>query len=124
MILENGILWDGIIFVENGKIVRIETERNTEMPIGVEVIDAKGAYVGPGFVDIHVHGGGGFDTCLNAKEASEYFLSHGETSILATPSYSINFKELMEAIREAKEGMKVADSIRGLYLEGPFINPN
>lgn len=121
VVMENGILWDGGIVIKDKRIVQIG--RDIENPVGAEVIDAKGAYVGPGFVDIHVHGGNGFDTCMQPKEAAEYFLSRGETTILATPSYDLDFKELMEAIHTAKNGMKDAPNIKGFYMEGPFTNP-
>lgn len=121
VVTENGIIWDGKIIVADGEIAKVG--RDIETPTGAEVIDAKGAYVGPGFVDIHVHGGNGFNTYEQTKEAAEFFLTHGETSILATPSYDLDFKELLEAIRTTREGMKVAKSVKGLYLEGPFTNP-
>lgn len=123
IVTERGILWDGAILIEDEKIVQVGYEREMKDIIGAELIDARGAYVGPGFVDIHVHGGGGFDTCMDAPKAAEFFLGHGETSILATPDYSLNFKELMEAIYMAKDGMKLVRTIKGLYLEGPFTNP-
>ena len=59
IVLERGILWDGVIIVEDSKIKEFGSHRDIEIPVGAEVIDANGAYVGPGFVDIHVHAGGG-----------------------------------------------------------------
>lgn len=121
---ENGIIWDGALIYEDGIIKAFGAERDLEAPAGCELIDAGGAYAGPGFVDIHVHGGAGFDTCLQAEKAAEHFLSHGETTILATPSYELNFKELMDAIDCAKEGIKGNETIKGLYLEGPYTSPD
>lgn len=124
LVLENGIRWDGFLVVKNGVIVQVGNMRDLDVPIGAKVIDAEGFYVGPGFVDIHVHGGGGFDTCRQVEQAAEFFLSHGETSILPTPAYNLNFEEFIEAIRAVKDGMKSAKSIKGLYIEGPFTNPD
>ena len=123
VVLENGIIWDGIILIDGNKITDYGSSRNIEIPNGAEVIDAQGAYVGPGFVDIHCHGGNGFCTSNDGVKAAEFFLSHGTTSILATPFYVMNFDEHMESIRAAKESMKVAKSIKGFYFEGPFTNP-
>ena len=62
VVLTNGILWDGIILISDGKIVSVKSKRDTVVPDNAEIIDANGAYVGPGFVDIHVHGGNGLST--------------------------------------------------------------
>jgi len=124
IVTENGILWDGSIVIKEGRIVQIGNMREAEWPLGAIQIDAKGAYVGPGFVDIHVHGGGGFDTCLEVENAAEYFLSHGETSILATSYCDRNLNQLIECIRAVREGMKYAKNLKGMYMEGPFTNPN
>lgn len=126
IVLENGILWDGVLLVDGERIAAYGSAGDMAGQIPEEAmrIDAKGAYVGPGFVDIHVHGSGG---CLNYREpikAAEFALRHGTTSMLATPCYDLNFDEFLEAIRVAKAAMKVAKTIRGLYLEGPYLNPD
>lgn len=125
IVLENGIIWDGSLIIENDKIVNYGSSRDTIIPACAEVIDAKGAYVGPGFVDIHVHNGIGFSTSYDTVKASKYFLKHGETTILATPSYGMNFDELMKALRSIKEAMDSgeAKSVKGIYSEGPYTNP-
>ena len=124
IVLENGILWDGVLLIENGRIARVGSAGEVEIPEEANRIDAKGAYVGPGFVDIHVHGGGGYSTCFEPVQASEFFLRHGETSILATPSYSLPFDSFLEAIRSVKKAGECAKTIRGFYMEGPYMNPN
>ena len=47
--------------VKTGKILEIKANGEVEPDSSDVVIDAAGRYVSPGFVDIHVHGGGGFD---------------------------------------------------------------
>ena len=125
LVLENGIVWDGVLLIEGERIVAFGNvkEMETFVPKDAKVIDAKGAYVGPGFVDIHVHGGGGYSTCYEPVEAAEFFLRHGETTILATPFYGMNFKQLLEAIRCIKSNLVNAKTIRGIYMEGPYTNP-
>ncbi|MBS1502378.1 MAG: N-acetylglucosamine-6-phosphate deacetylase, partial [Bacteroidetes bacterium] len=59
VITAGGILKGGSVFVSDGKITEISAG-NIDMP-DAEVIDAKGRYISPGFIDIHVHGGGGHD---------------------------------------------------------------
>lgn len=124
VVLENGILWDGVVLLEGDRIAQVGSAREIEIPEHATQIDAKGAYVGPGFVDIHVHGGGGYSTYFEPVQASEFFLRHGATSILVTPSYSMPFDTFLEAIRRVKEAGERAKTIRGFYMEGPYMNPN
>lgn len=126
IVLENGILWDGVLLVEDEKILEYgkPNELEGKIPESALRIDAKGAYVGPGFVDIHVHGGGGYTTCFEPEKAAAFFLSHGTTSFLATPSHNLCFDRFLEAIRCVKEAAKTSKTIRGFYMEGPYMNPN
>ena len=123
IVLEDGILWDGSLLVEQGKIVTFGKERDVTIPEGAEILDAKGAYVGPGFVDIHVHGGAGFATYIETEKAANHFLKHGATSILATPAYFMGYEEHMEAIANVKAAMGKVKTLRGIYFEGPYTNP-
>lgn len=126
IVLENGILWDGVLLLEGEQILRYGSvrEMKDEIPENAVCIDAKGAYVGPGFVDIHVHGGNGYSTCYNPVEASEFFLRHGTTSLLATTDYHMTFERFLEAIRCVKAASSAARTIRGFYMEGPYTNPD
>ncbi len=120
IVLENGIVWNGVILIENDTITDFGAD--ITIPEGAEIIDAEGAYVGPGFVDIHVHGGGGYNTIHEPFEAAEHFLKHGETTILATPSYNKNFKEFLDGIRLVKKELPNLRNVRGMYMEGPYTN--
>ena len=126
IVLEDGILWDAVLLLSDNKIAAFGPARETEIPEDAEVIDANGDYVGPGFVDIHAHGGGGFQTSLNPVEAAEHFLRHGETSLLCTPSGSASKprEEIVEIIHRIRDAMKVAKNIKGIHMEGPYYNPN
>ena len=124
IILENGILWDGVIIIENDKISNVFKNGANDIPSNAEIIDAEGNFVGPGFVDIHVHGGLNFATYIDCEKASNFFLSHGETTILATPYYAMSFDEFIDAIKAVKESMKTNKTIKGVYAEGPYTNPN
>ena len=125
VVLEDGILWDGVIFVSDGKIDRIIPQREAEIPSECEIIDAKGAYVGPGFVDIHVHGGNGFSTHGDVAEAANYFLKNGTTSIFATTDYHMTKEKTIAAFENVKRVMDSgkAPTVKGIYAEGPYTNP-
>ena len=124
VVLEGGIIFDGVIVVADGKIAAVGKRGVVEIPTGAKVIDAKGAYVGPGFVDIHVHGGGGYSTCFEPEKASAFFLEHGSTTILATPDYHMNADEIFESVKITKASLDKAKTVRGIYMEAPYTNPD
>lgn len=123
LVLEEGILFDGAMLIEDGRIVDFGKEGELPIPADVEKMDALGAYVGPGFVDIHVHAGGGYSTCYEPEKAAEFFLRHGETSILATTDYHMTKDELLKVVENIRKGMEKAPTIKGIYMEGPYTNP-
>lgn len=126
VVLETGILWDGLILLDGDRIAEVGSRREVQIPADAEMIDAGGAYVGPGFVDIHVHGGNGhmFDT--EPLQAAEHFLRNGETTILATLYYNLSKEGFLESIQKVQEAMAAGgagDAIAGMYMEGPYMNP-
>ena len=121
---ERGIIYDGVILICDGRILNYGKASETEIPEDAEVIDALGAYVGPGFVDIHVHGGDGHSSTYDTVEACDFFLSHGTTTLLATTAYNMDFDTFIGGIKSAREAKSHARTMRGLYLEGPYTNAN
>jgi N-acetylglucosamine-6-phosphate deacetylase len=98
------------------------------IPEGAEVIDAKGAYVAPGFVDVHIHGAGGHDTMEGTREAleaiSKKIVADGVTSFLPT-TMTMDKAAIRQAFAEAKLAIDTdlpgARPI-GINMEGPFIS--
>jgi N-acetylglucosamine-6-phosphate deacetylase len=95
----------------------------------MKVIDAKGCYLTPGFIDIHVHGGGGYSAMTgNPEDVIKMCTAHahyGTTSILPTTTTAPIAKliESIDGVRGAQE--KCNDSnILGIHLEGPFLSVN
>ena len=77
------IIENGSILVTSEKITAV-SERNIEAEDAI-TIDAKGQYVSPGFIDIHVHGGGGHDFMDGSETAflkiAELHARYGTTSM-------------------------------------------
>ena len=122
VVTENGIIFDGAVLISDNIIKGVGKERDIEIPEDAEIIDADGCYVGPGFVDIHVHGGNGYATYEEPEKAGRFFLEHGTTTLFATPFYHMNLEELVEGIRVSREAIKNVPNIKGIYVEGPYIN--
>lgn len=85
------------------------------------VIDAAGHYVSPGFIDLHVHGGGGHDFMDGTEEAflgiAQLHARHGTTTM--TPTTLSAGKAELVATLETYE--KVAANFIGMHLEGPYF---
>jgi N-acetylglucosamine-6-phosphate deacetylase len=99
IITPSGIVKDGSLLVGNGSIIEI-SGNNIDSPEAVE-IDAGGRYVSPGFIDIHVHGGGGYDFMDNTVEAflgiANLHARYGTTAILPT-TLSSSRADLVETL--------------------------
>ena len=111
--------------IENGKITAID---NVVCQNVVKEIDAGGGYAFPGFVDIHVHGGGGADFMDGTPEAFETavkaHLARGTTSIVPT-AMTATKEELLRFIQAYKAFRKAspyAHLCLGLHLEGPYFS--
>ena len=117
--------FEGCAAVEDGKI--LGTARSMDVPEGAEEIDARGLYLSPGLIDMHVHGGGGFGVMsCSADDIGKMCAAHarfGTTSIvpttLAAPIPVL--KKAVGAVRKAKESCTDCN-ILGVHLEGPFLS--
>ncbi len=126
LIMRDHLIPEAVLFIEDGKIAGFGEMRTTQIPEGCEIIDAQGAYVGPGFVDIHSHAGGGVRFEKDPAHAAKDHLAHGTTSVLATLGYGTTVPVYLEHIDLIRKCMQSEDGINiaGLYMEGPYINPN
>ncbi len=99
------------------------------LPAGCPVLDAGGCLVAPGFVDVHVHGGGGYlfsDATPEAIEtACRTHLRHGTTTLLPTLEACETERTLaaLRALVEFARTHELGPMIAGINLEGPFLNP-
>ena len=120
----------GSLLVEDGRISRVLSEGEEPRTTGVEVMDADGLYVAPGFIDLHTHGAGGADFMDGTVEAyltaARMHAQHGTTLLYPTTLTSTN--ELLYASFETYEkalsrcGVDGA-AFGGMHLEGPFFAP-
>ncbi len=113
---------------DDGRIAGV-AEAIAEPPSAVRV-DMRGATLVPGFIDLHVHGGGGFSLATNhAEEIRSYarwVVRHGVTSFLATicaesVAPAMGFVRTAASVAGAIEG---GATLLGINLEGPFVSPD
>lgn len=95
---------------------------------GREVIDAAGATVLPGFVDVHVHGAVGHEVmdgdAGGLTAMSTFFATHGVTSFLAT-TWTAPADETMRALDAVAEvaGRELPGAqVLGAHMEGPYLS--
>lgn len=120
-------LVQGDIEIEDGKILRV----GKDLPRKEEdlAVDCAGSYtVVPGFVDVHIHGCAGADTCDATREALEamaaFLLAHGVTSFCPT-TMTTSRETIQAALLAAKDmmdhPMEGGARVVGVNMEGPFI---
>lgn len=119
------ILKSGSVLIDDGKIKEV-SQNEIDAP-EAELIDAKGKYLSPGFIDIHVHGGGGHDFMDGSVDAflkvAEAHAKYGTTSLSPTTLTSEK-----EALLKTLDDYELAISKKtkgaqfiGMHLEGPYF---
>ena len=93
-----------------------------------EPAPVEGPYILPGFIDLHVHGGAGWDTMAGeegVRGMARFHLAHGTTALLPTTVTAPpeDILGALEGIRQAMEAGRGEARILGAHLEGPFISP-
>ena len=126
IVLPSGIYANQTIELVGSKITKIYMGRPEVRP-NDKVIDAAGSYVCAGFIDLHLHGGGGY-TFMDAdidgiRAACRAHLQCGTTTILPT-SFAAPISVTKKMIQNVKEAARsVSCTVPGVHLEGPFLSP-
>src|SRR6516225_8782567 len=119
------IIEGGCVLITGDTITEV-SEKNIDVDDAIE-INANGKYIAPGFIDIHVHGGGGYDF-MDATETAfltiaETHARYGTTAMLPTTLTST--KELLlqtlDAFEQANKTNENGAQLLGMHLEGPYI---
>lgn len=136
MVIENGIVLtpggeisQGVVLLNGSKIADVGKQSEVQIPQGAVRFDAKGGFIAPGFIDIHLHGGMGADVTEGTPEVfktmSLFFAKHGVSSfvasVLTVPDETI-FK-VLDTVRELMSKNDLPGArLLGVHLEGPYLN--
>lgn len=117
---------EGCVIIADGIIAEV-SDKNIEVPGAVE-IDARGKYIAPGFIDMHVHGGGGHDFMDNTLEAflqiAATHARYGTTAMMPT-TLSCDKEDLLDTLRIYEQACKQNNqgaAFTGLHIEGPYFS--
>ena len=120
-------LRDGAMLVRGGVIEGVFD--HIDPPEGARIIDAGGKILAPGYIDLHVHGGGGRSVMEGTGEAivamANAHARHGTTAILPT-TLSMPLSDMAKAADAVGRAMKdetCLSTILGVHQEGPCLSP-
>lgn len=128
VVTPDGVLIDAVVGISEGKITWISEDPGAhENPLPGSAssdLELVGGWLLPGFVDTHVHGGGGADFATTdpheARRAIEFHRQHGTTTSLA--SLVTAPIETLIAQLQTLAPLVQAGELAGLHLEGPFLS--
>ncbi|MFJ6217035.1 N-acetylglucosamine-6-phosphate deacetylase [Streptomyces sp. NPDC092296] len=121
LVLPTGVVGNGLLAVERGRIAAAGPADGAPVP---GALDLTGRTVVPGFVDLHVHGGGGASYASGVAEealtAARTHLEHGTTTTMASTVTG----EIDEVCRQAAVLSELVEDgvLAGVHFEGPFIS--
>ena len=129
-VISPGVDMEGAtVVIEDGRITKVTRAKvPAKSAANVTIVDVKGQYVMPGFIDVHTHGALTCDFCdADPKaifEIAKAKLQEGVTTFLPT-TLTVSHEELIVAAKNAKNYVKEGSpyaKVPAIHLEGPFIN--
>src|SRR5688500_7877864 len=128
IITPHQIIPDGTVLIREGVITAVSAGP-IDAP-GAIAIDAKGKYISPGFIDIHVHGGGGHDF-MDGDETSflkiaETHARYGTTAMVPTTlsCEKADLESTLNAYKTAVDKNVNGAQFLGMHIEGPYFAMN
>lgn len=125
VVLENRVLEGGSVWVEDGRISAVGTPEDVRRAEdGSAAVDARGLFLGPGFVELHIHGCGDIGFEFPRSDAASYLgqvlLSSGVTTFV--PTLQCDLDALRRVAKSLAGDPALAARVPGLYVEGPFVS--
>jgi N-acetylglucosamine-6-phosphate deacetylase len=117
----------GAVLIEDGRIVEVGPD--VRPPAGAAVTDLPNLTLVPGFIDLHVHGGGGFSLATQdpdeIRSYARWVVASGVTSFLASvvAGTADEAEACLGAAAQVAGPTANGATLIGAHLEGPFVNP-
>jgi N-acetylglucosamine-6-phosphate deacetylase len=124
VVTPSGVVRDGWVRVHRPRIAEVGSGA---VPAATERIDLPGGWLLPGYIDLHVHGGGGHDFAASPDALAAgvaFHLAHGTTSTLVslvTAPVEALCERLGWIAALAQRGPGPGGQVVGAHLEGPFL---
>jgi N-acetylglucosamine-6-phosphate deacetylase len=118
IVTPEGVFDDGWLEVADGRIAHVHTA-----PAPAGATDLGGGWLLPGFIDVHVHGGGGYDVTRSPADlaaAADFHLRHGTTRMLVS-LMTAPVDALCEQLGWVHD-LAAGGRVLGAHLEGPFLS--
>ncbi|MGA9528019.1 MAG: N-acetylglucosamine-6-phosphate deacetylase [Terriglobales bacterium] len=131
LLTPNEIIDHAAMVVDEGRVLEIASRGDGQLPARATHVDFGDAVIAPGYVDLHIHGSGGFDVMDHRAEAlpaiERVLARHGVTSyfpttVTAPMESTLRALERLANSVEARERMSGRAIPLGIHLEGPFIS--
>lgn len=126
IVLPDKVLERGYVLCREGRIEEVKARYTPRK----SAVVTEGAWITPGFVDLHVHGGGGADYMDGTVDAvlrtNRAHFERGTTTIFPTTTTG-SFEQIMRMLQSCAEARRVWDGdsarIAGIHLYGPYFAP-
>lgn len=123
VLLPDRCVASGTVVFADGHIRHAGAARKT--PRGATEINARGGYVTPGLIDVHIHGAGlvGWEACTDEglEQIQAELAAHGILQFVPTMMAD---EAVMRRVASLLQDAPCADRVPGFYVEGPFVNPD
>ena len=123
IVTDGTILDESEVLVADGKILAVGDLRQCATD---EIIDLQGNYLAPGFIDLHCHGGDGYEFIDATEEAfltaCAIHAAHG-TRVLYPTISATDFDTMYRVLETAEKVIPQCPlEIPGIHLEGPYLS--
>ncbi|MCG8652737.1 MAG: N-acetylglucosamine-6-phosphate deacetylase [Pirellulales bacterium] len=127
-VLPDRMVDNAVVVWRSDKITYVGTRRE-KIPAGAKLVDAKGGYISPGFVDLHIHGGAGADVMDGTPQAvrtvCRAHARHGTTTLFPTTSTGSDTQlhAMLDSCLDVQQHGSTTDGARigGVHLYGPYF---